>query len=141
MTREEIAALVERRQHAMSRLDAAVLAGFHADDGVLESPFAGGIARGREAIEKVYAEFFRAFTTVTIRQEDVLIDGDRAVLLLRLDGVDRGGLMGMPPTGRSFSVPLVSLCEFRDGFIARERRIYDFTGLLIQVGAIKAKPA
>jgi hypothetical protein len=29
----------------------------------------------------------------------------------------------------------------QDGFIARERRIYDFTGLLVQVGAIKAKPA
>jgi hypothetical protein len=29
----------------------------------------------------------------------------------------------------------------RDGLIARERRIYDFTGMLLQVGAIKAKPA
>jgi hypothetical protein len=35
---------------------------------------------------------------------------------------------------------MVSLCELHDGFITRERRIYDFTGLLLQVGALKAKP-
>jgi hypothetical protein len=28
----------------------------------------------------------------------------------------------------------------KDGLIVRERRVYDFTGLLVQVGAIKAKP-
>ena len=49
--------------------------------------------------------------------------------------------MGLPPTDRPFSISLVSLCDLRDGLIARERRIYDFTGLLLQVGAIKAKPA
>ncbi|MGH9146149.1 MAG: hypothetical protein ACRD1Q_05525 [Vicinamibacterales bacterium] len=29
----------------------------------------------------------------------------------------------------------------RDGQIVHERRIYDFTGILIQVGLLKAKPA
>jgi hypothetical protein len=35
---------------------------------------------------------------------------------------------------------MVLLDEFEDGRIARERRIYDFTGLLLQIGALKAKP-
>jgi hypothetical protein len=48
--------------------------------------------------------------------------------------------MGLPPTDRPFSISLVSLCEMEDGFIAHERRIYDFTGLLLQVGALRAKP-
>ena len=29
----------------------------------------------------------------------------------------------------------------RDGHIVHERRIYDFTGILVQVGLLKAKPA
>ena len=29
----------------------------------------------------------------------------------------------------------------RDGLIVRDRRIYDFTGLLLQIGILKAKPA
>jgi len=38
-------------------------------------------------------------------------------------------------------VPGVFLYDLRDGRIAHERRIYDFTGLLIQAGLLKAKPA
>jgi hypothetical protein len=30
---------------------------------------------------------------------------------------------------------------FADGLIAHERRIYDFTGLLLQIGVLRAKPA
>jgi hypothetical protein len=30
--------------------------------------------------------------------------------------------------------------EMRDGLIADERRIYDFTGLLIQLGVLRSKP-
>jgi hypothetical protein len=36
--------------------------------------------------------------------------------------------------------PCVLLYDLADGLITRERRIYDFTGLAVQVGAIKAKP-
>jgi hypothetical protein len=36
---------------------------------------------------------------------------------------------------------VVFLYEFKDGKIVRDRRVYDFTGLLIQVGTLKAKPA
>ena len=28
----------------------------------------------------------------------------------------------------------------RDGLIVHERRVYDFTGMLIQIGLLKAKP-
>jgi hypothetical protein len=34
----------------------------------------------------------------------------------------------------------VRLFTMRDGRIAHERRYYDFTGLLIQIGILKAKP-
>jgi steroid delta-isomerase-like uncharacterized protein len=141
MTRDEIAALFARRQEALHRLDAAALAGLHATDGVLESPFAGGVAQGREAIEQVYRAFFTSFSNSTIEQEQLLIDGEKVALLLHIHGTNRGGVMGLPPTDRPFSMSLVSLCEMKEGFIARERRVYDFTGLLLQVGALKAKPA
>jgi steroid delta-isomerase-like uncharacterized protein len=141
MTRDDIVAFFKRREEALNRLDAAMLASLHAEDGVLDSPFAGGIAEGREAIEGVYRAFFTSFSTAEFRQEQLLIDGDKVAVLAHIRGTDRGGVMGLPPTDRPFSISLVSLCDMHDGFIARERRIYDFTGLLLQVGAIKAKPA
>ena len=140
MTRDEMVAFFARRQEALHRLDAAMLANLHAEDGVLESPLAGGVAQGREAIEQVYRTFFTSFSTATIDQEQLVIDGNTAASLLHIHGTNSGGVMGLPPTERPFSLMLVSLCELKDGFIIRERRVYDFTGLLLQVGALKAKP-
>jgi predicted ester cyclase len=133
-------AFFARRQEALSRLDATMLASLHAENGVLESPLAGGMAVGREAIEQVYRTFFTWFSTATIEQEQLVIDGDKAALLLHIHGTNNGGVMGLPPTDRPFSMLLVSLCDLKDGFITHERRVYDFTGLLLQVGALKAKP-
>ena len=140
MTRDEISALLAQRQEAWARRDIATLVNWYSEDSVVESPLAGGVARGREAIGKIHQVFFNAFPDVTLHIDDLLIDGDRVVIIGRLAGTDRGGFMGMAPTGRSFDIALVVLFDLANGLITRERRIYDFTGLLVQVGTIKAKP-
>jgi len=140
MNRQDVVALFEKRQQAWDRRDAAALAADHTEDGVVESPLAGGTARGREAIEKLYNTYMSAFGDMRLEQDELLIDGDRVALLARVSGTDTGGFMGMPPSGRQVRFPSVFFFELRDGHIARERRIYDFTGVLVQVGLLKAKP-
>lgn len=140
MTRPEITELIDQVLDAWQRHDATALANFHTEDGLVESPFAGGTTRGREQIVKVYEAFFTAFPDLAIKTDVPLIDGDRVVLICRLSGTDRGGFMGMNPSGRAVDFPCVLLFDLENGQIARERRIYDFTGLAVQVGAIKAKP-
>ena len=140
MTREDILAIFEQRQAAWIRRDVDALASLHAEDGVVESLMAGTV-RGRSAIGDVYRAWFAAFPDVVITSDDLLIDGLRAAHFMTHAGTDSGGFMGLPPTGRPFRLPIVHLHEFRDGHIARERRIYDFTGLLVQIGVLKAKPA
>ncbi len=71
----------------------------------------------------------------------MLIDGDRVALGATLNGTDTGGGMNLPPTGKSFRVPALFLSHLGESHIRYERRVYDFTGLLIQVGVLKAKPA
>jgi steroid delta-isomerase-like uncharacterized protein len=141
MTRPEINDLITRFQAAWDRRDVAMLADLHAEDGVVESPFAGGMARGRLAIRSVYENLLRTFPDFMLHADPPLIDGDRVVLITRISGTDRGGLMGMAPTGRAFDIPCVLLFDLENGLIVRERRIYDFTGLAVQVGALRAKPA
>lgn len=141
MTRDDIKSLFVQHSEAWARRDIPALVEDHSEDSVVESPFAGGSAQGHEAIEKVYQAFFHAFPDASLQTDEPLIDDHRVVLIGRLSGTDRGGFMGMAPTGRSFNIPIVSLFDLSDGRIIRERRIYDFTGLLVQVGAIKAKPA
>jgi steroid delta-isomerase-like uncharacterized protein len=140
MSRDEIAAFIDRRARGWNALDAHALALDHAEDGVVESPLAGGTASGRDAIEKLYATFFHAFTDFKLEKQDLLIEGNRAALFANASGTDRGGFMGMPATGRAVRLPIVFLYELRDHLIVHERRIYDFTGLLVQVGVLRAKP-
>ena len=46
----------------------------------------------------------------------------------------RASSWAWPGTGRKFQIVGALLYRFDDGLIAEERRIYDFTGLLMQVG-------
>ena len=65
---------------------------------------------------------------------------DRAVIIGEVSGTHVGTIMGLPPSGRAFRLVGTFVFVLRDGLIVDERRIYDFTGLLIQIGVLKAKP-
>jgi len=140
MSRDEIEALVAHRQVAWDAGDAHALAQDHSEDCIVDSPLGGGETKGREAIERLYATYFRAFTDLKMERKDLLIDGQRAALHATASGTDHGGFMGMAPTKRGVRISIVFMYAFENGLIAHERRIYDFTGLLVQVGMLKAKP-
>jgi steroid delta-isomerase-like uncharacterized protein len=139
MTRDQIAAMFESRRAAYDRQDAAALAADYMADCVIESPTAG-THHGPAAAERVLAKVFEALD-VKLVQEAVMIDGDSVAQVVSLEGKDVGDFLGLAPTGKSFRVPGVFVYELKAGKIARERRIYDFTGLLIQTGLLKTKPA
>ena len=141
MTREEVAAVVKQWLAGFSRHDVDALASLYAEDCVVESPLAAGAVKGREANARVFRTFFETFRDVTFTQDELIVEGDRAVLVGVLSGTDTGGLMGMSASGKHVQVPIVGLFRMRDGLIVHERRIYDFTGLLVQIGVLKAKPA
>jgi steroid delta-isomerase-like uncharacterized protein len=140
MTHEEVASLLDRRFSALNLRDIATLMAVHATDGVVESPL-GGHAKGPEAIRKVYEAWLASFPDAQFEAEPPIVDGDRVAQVAMVHGTDMGGFMGLPPTGKKFNMPMVFLFTMKDGKILHERRVYDFTGLLIQLGVLKAKPA
>lgn len=140
MTRDDIVDLFARRAIAQAGRDVDALTALHAENCVVESPL-GGTHQGRQAIREVYRAFFDAFPDAELTQEELVIDGDLAVQVLTLSATDTGGFMGMSPSGRPALLPMVTVCRIADGLIAHERRIYDFTGMLVQIGVLKAKPA
>ena len=66
---------------------------------------------------------------------------DRAALLARVTGSHSGEFFGMAPTGRRIEVSGAFIYRLQNELIVHERRILDFTGLLVQVGVLRAKPA
>jgi steroid delta-isomerase-like uncharacterized protein len=139
MTREQIVGVVQTMQRAWNTKDAAALAAAHADDGVVHSPMFGEV-RGRADIERSYRDMFRAFGDWSFEGEDLIIDGDRAAQTFVATATHTSELFGVEATHRRFKVQGVLVFELRDGKIVTERRLYDFTSLLIQLGVLKAKP-
>ena len=139
MTREAIVAFFKRRSEASADLDAAALAADYADDAVIESPSTGKHS-GRDA-EKALRVIFNAFLDLTMTVDDVLIDGDKVVTVHTVEGTLMQELLGLAPTGKRFTMSMAFIYELRDRKIVREQRIYDFTGMLVQIGVLKARPA
>jgi steroid delta-isomerase-like uncharacterized protein len=140
MSPKEITDFFARRDQAWRRHDVAALTDDHREDGEVESPVAGNV-RGHAAIQNIYKGWFSSFPDVEYSTEHLLIDENRAVQFVKMVGVQRGEFCGLAPTGKQFEVRCAFLFFFRDNKIAREIRIYDFTGMLLQLGVLKAKPA
>ncbi len=139
MTRDETQEFFDRRIRAWNEHDVAALALAHAEGCVLESPLVGKLM-GRAAIENIYRGFMTSFPDLTVDNRELIVDGHRVVQTVTFAGTNTGGFMSMAPTGKHFSFDAVLICTMRDGQIAHEKRIYDFTGFLLEIGVLKAKP-
>jgi predicted ester cyclase len=139
MTRAEIVAFFKHRQDAWEDLDAKTLSADYTDASVIESPSAG-VHTGRDA-EKALGAIFDAFLDLTMTVDDLVIDGDIVVAILSFEGTHMRPLLGFEPTGKRFQLSGAFVHRLKDRKIIHERRVYDFTGLLVQIGVLKAKPA
>ena len=140
MTRQEIVDFFETRKSRWVARNPEELARGHAEDGTVISPMFGTL-RGRKAIGDAYRSLFTVFPDWDLSEEDLLIDGVRVAQVFSVTATHVGDFMGLAGTNRRFQIQGVRLFEMDGGLIQHERRLYDFTGLLIQVGVLRGKPA
>lgn len=139
MTREDVERFLARRERAWFDRDPDALAADHAEDGVVESPTHGRLTT-REAIRGVYATWFDAFPDLKFVRNDLIVEDDRAALFFTSTGTHMKPFATIPSSGRQMAIQGVFLMTFRDGLISHEKRYYDSTSLLVQIGVLKAKP-
>jgi len=139
MTRDALLAFCDRRVDAWRRRDPVALASDHTAQGTVVSPIFSKI-KGRDAIQRSYESLFQSFPDWSMNNEPPLIDGERVAVPFTAKATHAGRFMGLDGTGRRCEIHGILLMEMRDGLIAEERRIYDFTGLLIQLGVLRSKP-
>lgn len=141
MTNDEIRAFIERYVEAWKREDVRSLAECYAENARIDSPMFHTVV-GQPGIEKSFRDLFGAFSDWDIRIDDLIIDsGDdaKAVLAFTTQITHRGDLFGIPGTGRRLETRTVHILRFENGRIVSDRRLYDFTGMLVQLGVLKAK--
>ena len=139
MTYDETVAFLRAREGKYHRRDVNGLAADHTDDGIVRSPIFP-LVQGVVNIQASYRALFTMFPDLRMAFEPPIIDGDRVAHPFTSRATHVGDFMGMPGTGRKFQIVGALLYTLDEGLIAEERRIYDFTGLLLQLGVLKGRP-
>ena len=142
MTNDDILSFLERFRHAWERGDVVELVGCYAQDCVVVSPIFNTLNQ-RSQIEKSYTDLFKALAFQKITVDDIVIgneDPPRAVVVWDVHATHVGEMFGVPPSGKQIERTIAFIMTLKDGLITKENRIYDFTSMLIQLGALRAKP-
>ena len=105
MSREQTLALVRQLLYSAGQRNTARLMELYGDDPVAISPVVGEV-RGRAAVEATWQALFSTLGNVAIEVTDVLVDGDRVVVLSTI-GTNR----------------LVLLLTLAGGKVVRDERI------------------
>ncbi|HUL75608.1 MAG TPA: ester cyclase [Vicinamibacterales bacterium] len=140
MTRAAIVSFFEERQSDWTARNPDRLADGHAEHGTIVSPMFGRRV-GRNAIRESYRALFETFPDWTFASEPVLVDDQHVAQPFSATATHVGDFMGLAGTNRRFKIQGVRLFDMDGGKIQHERRYYDFTGFLIQVGVLRGKPA
>ena len=129
---------------AIDRGDLETLFSLHTD------PFENhGQKRTRAAIAMVVDDIRTRAPDVHTSIDRVLAAGNEVVTWNTYSGthlgvgkypVDGGQLVGVPATGRKFSVAHIHWFTFRDGLICAHRAVRDDVGMLVQLGLLPPPP-
>ena len=138
MTEPGLHALTERIRDAWQRRDPAALAACHQPDGVIVSPLFA-TARGRAAIQTSYAAMFTAFPDLELTVDATVVDLPHVANFETFRGTHMNEFFGHPGTHRRIEIHVARLMTVVNGLIMHQRVIYDFTGLLVQLGVLRAK--
>ena len=68
--------------------------------------------------------------------EDVIAEGDRVVVRWTSHGTHVGEFMGLPPTGRSYTIAGIDIHALKDGKLAAHWHVVDLLSQMQQLGVI-----
>jgi hypothetical protein len=131
MTHDEITAFFENRLQAYRARDVAALVAGYAEDCVLESP-GSGTTTGRAGVQRSFERLFAAISDWEIQVDDRIVMGDQVVQTATVSGTDHGGWFRGQPSGKPFHTRVTLFFVIRNSLILHERRVYDFSGILLK---------
>lgn len=133
MQREEMQRLFEQHRDAEAARDYDGILETFVEDCFLETHALGMRSEGREAVRRTYEEnYFAAFPDLAPDDVGSAFGDDVMVVWGTLEGTSGGEWLGVPPSGKSFSVPFANVTPFRDGLMEGETIYFDLATLCEQ---------
>jgi steroid delta-isomerase-like uncharacterized protein len=105
---------------------------------VIDHSLPPGAPGGIEGVRQTIVMFLSAFPDLHLTVEDLIAEGDKVVARWTLRGTHQGASLGMPPTGKQFTMPGISVVRLDGGKSAEQWVVHDQLGMLQQLGLVPA---
>ena len=89
---------------------------------------------GPEVMEAAIHRVSGALSDAAFEIQDVICEGDRVAIRLTSSAVQAGTFMGMPATGKRYSIEEIHIFRVRDGRVAEHWHQMDALGMMRQLG-------
>jgi steroid delta-isomerase-like uncharacterized protein len=139
MSAEENKAVVRRVEEAWDRGELDALDALFAADFASHAAMPG-TPPGLEGAKQGHRIPVQAFPDRRTTIEDIIAEGDKVVVRVRMTGTNRGGIPGfnIPANNRPVDVQWISVYRLANGKIAEHWAQTDVMGLLQQLGVMPA---
>ena len=87
----------------------------------------------REGLRQAMVRMARALSDVTFTIDDTITEGDRVAVRLTASATQTGELMGMPPTGRRYTIGEIHIFRVAGDRIVEHWHQYDQPGMMRQL--------
>jgi steroid delta-isomerase-like uncharacterized protein len=91
-----------------------------------------GVESLKQAVKRVSA----GLSDVSMKIEDMIAEGDKVAVRLTAHGKHDGEFMGLPATGKGYTISETHIFRVRDGKVTEHWRDADMLGLMRQLGAL-----
>jgi len=95
-----------------------------------------GIPGRREGVKALTSQLRKAFPDFKAEIEDLIAEGDRVVVRMTWTGTQMGEFMGIPSTGKNFSIEVIDIIRIVGGKIVEHWGIMDNMGMMQQLGVV-----
>jgi steroid delta-isomerase-like uncharacterized protein len=118
---------------------------YAADDAELTTVGTGDVFRGKDGARRYNENWANGFPDGRVTIDQVHAVGDTVIVEFTGRGTHTGTLatsMGdIPATGRSMTLKLCDVIEFRDGLIVKQRSYFDTGSMMAQLGLLPERTA
>jgi steroid delta-isomerase-like uncharacterized protein len=138
MSAEESKAIMRRFWEVWEQGNVELLDELLAPEYINHTLAAPDLPSGPQGVKEVVSMFRSGIPDLKVVIEDMIAEGDKVATRYALEGIHRGELFGVPPTGKHLSIKSMTVERLSEGKIVEHWRVTDELDMMRQLGAIGA---
>ncbi len=116
--------------------DVSRIGEFYSDDFESDYPMTDW-GEGLDGIKNLAVLQREAFPDYREHIDELIDGGDKIVVVLTIRGTHTGAFHDMAPTGKSFEIRDVTICECKNGKIVKQSGLSDYLTAFVQLGVVE----